>query len=60
MLRWRAVHQRDRLACTFLVDGESKEADVTYEELDQRARAIAASLQSFVVVTNSACRLEQM
>lgn len=46
LLRWRALHQADQLAYTFLLDGETKEAAFTYEELDRRARAIGAWLQS--------------
>jgi acyl-CoA synthetase (AMP-forming)/AMP-acid ligase II len=45
LLRWRALHQPDRLAYTFLVDGETTEASLTYGELDQQARAIGALLQ---------------
>jgi len=46
VLRWRAINQPDRLAYTFLTDGETEEARLTYEQLDQRSRAIAAWLQS--------------
>ena len=45
ILRWRALHQPDRLAYTFLLDGETEEVHVTYADLDRRARAIAARLQ---------------
>src|SRR5215472_5558488 len=45
VLRWRALHQPDRLAYTFLLDGETEEVHLTYAELDQRARAIGALLQ---------------
>ncbi len=45
-LRWRAEHQPDRLAYTFLLDGESRELHVTYGELDLQARVIAARLQA--------------
>jgi len=44
-LRWRAHHQPDRLAYTFLVDGEDIEERVTYAELDARARAVARLLE---------------
>lgn len=47
ILRWRADHQPDRLAYTYLPDGEEEKARVTYGELDERARAVAARLQSF-------------
>ncbi|MGH8531268.1 MAG: AMP-binding protein, partial [Gammaproteobacteria bacterium] len=46
LLRWRALHQPDRHAYTFVLDGESKEARLTYAELDRQARAIAARLQA--------------
>ena len=45
VLRWRAFHQPDRLAFTFLLDGETEEAHLTYAQLDRKARAIAACLQ---------------
>ncbi len=45
LLRWRAHYQPDRLVFTFLKDGENEDAHLTFAELDQRARAIAARLQ---------------
>ena len=45
LLRWRAYHQPERMAYTFLLDGETDEACLTYSELDARARSIAATLQ---------------
>ena len=45
ILQWRARHQSDQLAYTFLTDGEVEEGRFTYAELDSRARAIAARLQ---------------
>lgn len=45
LLVYRATHQRDRLAYTFLIDGDDQEATLTYGDLDRRARAIAARLQ---------------
>ncbi|HLF28782.1 MAG TPA: amino acid adenylation domain-containing protein [Anaerolineae bacterium] len=45
LLRWRAQQQPDQIAFTFLVDGETEEIDLTYAELDRRARAIGARLQ---------------
>jgi acyl-CoA synthetase (AMP-forming)/AMP-acid ligase II/acyl carrier protein len=44
LLRWRAAATPDRLAYTFLSDGEQQEVLVSYGELDRRARAIAAWL----------------
>ncbi|MGH8609978.1 MAG: AMP-binding protein, partial [Gammaproteobacteria bacterium] len=46
LLRWRACHQAARPAYTFLTDEEQKEVHLTYGELDRRARAIAALLES--------------
>ncbi|MEA3337591.1 MAG: AMP-binding protein [Chloroflexota bacterium] len=46
ILRDRAEKQPERLAYTFLVDGETGDGQVfTYAELDQRARAIGSYLQ---------------
>jgi acyl-CoA synthetase (AMP-forming)/AMP-acid ligase II len=38
-------HQPDALAYTFLADGEAIESQITYAELETRARAIGATLQ---------------
>jgi len=47
ILRYRTLHQPNKIAYTFLVDGETEEeVHLTYEALDARARAIAAQLQS--------------
>jgi len=46
LLRYRAFHQPDQLAYTFLLDGETETVRLSYGELDQQARAIAAKLQS--------------
>src|SRR5712692_8682608 len=46
LLRWRALHQPDNQAYTFLLDGETTEDHLTYGELDQQARAIATLLQN--------------
>src|SRR5438105_2751305 len=45
LLRRRALCQPDQLAYTFLLDGETSELHLTYRELEQHARAIAAALQ---------------
>jgi acyl-CoA synthetase (AMP-forming)/AMP-acid ligase II/alkylation response protein AidB-like acyl-CoA dehydrogenase len=45
LLRWRAIHQPDKHAYTFLVDGMKESESLTYSELDRQARAIAAQLQ---------------
>ncbi|MBD2153043.1 fatty acyl-AMP ligase [Leptolyngbya sp. FACHB-16] len=46
LLRDRAQHQADRLAYTFLQDGETETGRLTYGELDRQARAIATYLQN--------------
>ena len=46
LLRVRADSQPHQIAYTFLLDGEVEDSRLTYGELDQRARAIAARLQS--------------
>jgi acyl-CoA synthetase (AMP-forming)/AMP-acid ligase II/aryl carrier-like protein len=45
LLCWRAQHQPERHAYTFLLDGETTEVQYTYADLAQRAHAIAAHLQ---------------
>lgn len=45
ILQSRAVTEPQRLALNFLQDGEIESARLTYQELDQQARAIAAQLQ---------------
>ncbi|PSB03926.1 AMP-binding protein [Merismopedia glauca] len=46
LLRWRASEQGNNKAYTFLEDGEQESANLTYQQLDLQARAIAASLQT--------------
>jgi acyl-CoA synthetase (AMP-forming)/AMP-acid ligase II len=46
LLRTRAGSHPDKNAYTFLIDGETAEISLSYGELDQRARAIGARLQS--------------
>ncbi|MBE9029056.1 AMP-binding protein [filamentous cyanobacterium LEGE 11480] len=46
LLQWRAQHQPDQTAYTFLVDGETEAIHLTYAELDAQARALAMHLQS--------------
>ena len=58
VLRGRAFHQPERPAYTFLTDEEQqKEVHLTYGELDRRARAIAALLQSLGVTGERALLL---
>ena len=46
LLRYRALHQPDRRAYTFLLDGETQSSNLNYQQLDRLAQAIAAKLQS--------------
>ncbi|BAY66478.1 amino acid adenylation domain-containing protein [Calothrix brevissima NIES-22] len=45
LLSYRSLSQPNIVAYTFLVDGDREEVKLTYQELDQKARAIAAELQ---------------
>jgi len=56
-LRWRAKNQPHRLAYRYLTDGEYDEVVLTYEDLDRRARSIAALLQSSTTVGDRALLL---
>jgi acyl-CoA synthetase (AMP-forming)/AMP-acid ligase II len=47
-LRSRSQDQPNQRAFTFLVDGELEAVDLSYEDLDLQARAIASQLQAFV------------
>ncbi len=49
LLRHRAAHQPGDVGFYYLADGESEEINWTYAELDRRARAIGAWLQSLGV-----------
>ena len=57
ILQWRAMNQPHQLAYRFLVDGEYEEVCLSYQELDQRARSIAALLQSSAKVGDRALLL---
>jgi 8-amino-7-oxononanoate synthase len=46
LLRWRVQEHREKTVYTYLEDGESREIRLTYGELERRALAIAAHLQS--------------
>jgi acyl-CoA synthetase (AMP-forming)/AMP-acid ligase II len=50
ILHQRAVEKPHQIAYTFLVNGETQEVNITYQELDRMSRAIAARLQSIGVV----------
>ena len=46
LLQHRALHQGDDVGFRFLLDGEREEVEWSYADLDRKARAIAAGLQS--------------
>ncbi|MBR1001970.1 non-ribosomal peptide synthetase, partial [Bradyrhizobium liaoningense] len=46
LLQRRAERHPDRIGCTFLKDGETEEASLTYAEIDDLARAVGAQLAS--------------
>ena len=49
LLRYRATHQPEKIAYTFLKEGETLGDSLTYQQLDLQAKAIAAQLQSLLV-----------
>ena len=49
ILRSPAEHTPNQIAYTFLLDGESTEAHLTYGQLDQKARAIGSRLTTMGV-----------
>lgn len=57
LLRYRALQQPVQLAFTFLEDGETESASLTYRELDRYSRAIAAQLQSLGITGKRALLL---
>ena len=50
ILRWRAQAHPDKLAYSFLTDGESEAQRLTFRELDEKARAIGAHLQKLGIM----------
>ncbi|MFN6513532.1 MAG: amino acid adenylation domain-containing protein [Nostoc sp. CreGUA01] len=46
LLRFRSSTQPDRDGFSFLLDGETEKATLTYQELDKRSRRVAAKLQA--------------
>ena len=55
LLRWRATHQPERIAFTYLSDGETQKTNLTYKNMDIQARSIAAMMQS--KIKNGRCVL---
>lgn len=47
LLRWRAFQQPEQEIYTYLADGETEGAHLTFEALDRQARTIGALLQSY-------------
>jgi acyl-CoA synthetase (AMP-forming)/AMP-acid ligase II len=45
-VKQRALAEADKVAVTFLADGDGQELQLTYGELDRRARKVAAILQA--------------
>ena len=59
LLRYRADHQPNKTAFVFLKNGEHESKSLTYQELDARARAIAAHLQQLKATNERALLLYQ-
>ncbi|MDJ0714931.1 MAG: hybrid fatty acyl-AMP ligase/type I polyketide synthase [Prochloraceae cyanobacterium] len=59
LLKNRALDLGDRIAFTFLSDGETESNSVTYQELDKLARAIAVRLQNLNATGERALLLYQ-
>ena len=46
LLQNRAIQNHEQIGYSFLIDGETEKVHLTYKQLEQRSRAIAAYLQS--------------
>jgi 8-amino-7-oxononanoate synthase/acyl carrier protein len=57
LVQHRASHSANDRAFIYLVDGETEEIQLTYQELDRQARAIAARLQELGLVGQRALLL---
>jgi 8-amino-7-oxononanoate synthase len=57
LVQHRAAHSPHDRAFIYLVDGETEEVQLTYQELDRQARAIAARLQELDLVGERALLL---
>ncbi|WP_248277637.1 non-ribosomal peptide synthetase/type I polyketide synthase [Brasilonema sp. UFV-L1] len=53
ILQYRAIHQSEQIAYTFLINGETESVSLTYQELERKAQAIAVRLQDRVKVPGS-------
>lgn len=54
ILKYRAKEQSNKIAFTFLVDGEDEEVSITYSEMNMRAESIAAELKKTCFVGDRA------
>lgn len=59
LLDKRELHQPNKIAFTFLVDGEKGEVSLTYQQLNQKAKAIAGHLLSVKATGERALLLYQ-
>lgn len=53
VLQYRAIHQSEQIAYTFLLNGETQSVNLTYRELERKAQTIAVQLQDRVKVPGS-------
>ena len=59
LLQWRASHQEEHVALTFLLDGENDAVSFTYGQLNQQAHTIATAIQAKIGVCERALLLYQ-
>ncbi|MBD2565337.1 MULTISPECIES: AMP-binding protein [Nostoc] len=59
LLRYRQENQANEIAFTFLSNGETEQVNLTYQELDIKARSIATTLQSQEAIGERALLLYQ-
>ncbi|WP_335086164.1 AMP-binding protein [Nostoc sp.] len=57
ILCYRAQHQPEKIAYTFLQDAETESGTITYQELDRQARAIAVKLRFILTAGDRALLL---
>lgn len=49
IIREKAQHQPEKIVFTYLSEGEAKQSNLSYGDLDRKARSIAVKLQEFTV-----------
>lgn len=59
ILYYRAIHEPNKIAYTFLANGETDEVSITYAQLDRTSRAIATQLQSIGAFNSRALLIYQ-